>query len=431
MSQQLEVEDAQLAQKDAQFAQPGVAAVDELADDTDDGPQDEYQEEHYEDQQQDGFYDDEMDAAGPSSGVGSSRRRSSIDEADGNPLLDEFEGEELEEGEQQQPKAVATAEAEAEDIVVQQVSKGDKAKGGAKGGAKGFKGWQGEGRRGKKRKVFLHDGPTQLTDEHIKACIADTSDITDVRPLHRRYLRMGEVDELSLTMAERFARPTFHKGLAPALLKMYRELMTPGLFPFAQAKMQKKRAAEDEEPEEAGGEDTGELSEGEARGEKDGEKINDESFQQDDNDQFGYDEQNFQQDDNDFPEEDGVHRRDSYLSEDGHDPSQPALEEDDEAQLEDGEQGAKSERKKKMPRHQMHFLRLFGRNFEKRERPTFQKIVPKSTGARDAALLFHELLAAKTKDLVEVEQDEPYGAIYVTKVKKNFDRAVADMQPVA
>jgi hypothetical protein len=109
----------------------------------------------------------------------------------------------------------------------------------------------------KKRKTFLHDGPTQLTDEHIKACIADTSDITDVRPLRRRYMRMGEVDELSLTMAERFARPTFHKGLAPALLKMYRELMTPGLFPFAQAKMQKKRS----EPEEVGGEEMGELSE--------------------------------------------------------------------------------------------------------------------------------------------------------------------------
>ena len=238
MSQQLEVEDAQLAQKDAQFAQPGVAAVDELADED---------QQDYEDhqQQQDDYYDDSMDVAGPSSGAGSSRRRSSIDEADGNPLLDEFE-EELEEGEQQ-PKAAATAEAEAEDIVVQQASKG-----GAKGGkAKGGKA-KGGATIGKKRKAFLHDGPTQLTDEHIKACIADTSDITDVRPLHRRYLRMGEVDELSLTMAERFARPTFHKGLAPALLKMYRELMTPGLFPFAQAK---KRAAEDEEPEKAGGEE--------------------------------------------------------------------------------------------------------------------------------------------------------------------------------
>jgi hypothetical protein len=69
-------------------------------------------------------------------------------------------------------------------------------------------------------------------------------------------------------MAERFARPTFHKGLAPALLKMYRELMTPGLFPFAQAKMQKKRAAEDDDPEQAGGEDIevealADMSEGE------------------------------------------------------------------------------------------------------------------------------------------------------------------------
>jgi chromatin segregation and condensation protein Rec8/ScpA/Scc1 (kleisin family) len=239
-------------------------------------------------------------------------------------------------------------------------------------------------------------------------------------------------------MAERFARPTFHKGLAPALLKMYRELMTPGLFPFAQAKMQKKRAAEDEDPEEAGGEDIEEeealadMSEGEVRGGTDGEKINDESFPQDE--QFDYDEQPQHFDDdgaNGFPEEDGVRRRESYLSEDEHDPSQPALEEDDEAQLEDCEHGAKSERKKKMHRHQMHFLRLFGRNFEKCERPTFQKIVPKAAGAREAALLFHELLAAKTKDLIEVEQDEPYGAIYVTKVKKNFDRAVADMQPVA
>jgi hypothetical protein len=110
-----------------------------------------------------------------------------------------------------------------------------------------------------KGRTFLHDGPTQLTDEHIKACIADTSDITDVRPLRRRFLRIGEVDELSLTMAERFARPTFHKGLAPALLKMYRELMTPGLFPFAQAKMQEKRVTEDQHGEDAEHEDDSEM----------------------------------------------------------------------------------------------------------------------------------------------------------------------------
>ena len=70
------------------------------------------------------------------------------------------------------------------------------------------------------------------------------------------------------------------------------------------------------------------------RGGTDGEKINDESFPQDE--QFDYDEQPQHFDDdgaNGFPEEDGVRRRESYLSEDEHDPSQPALEEDDEALL--------------------------------------------------------------------------------------------------
>ena len=291
----------------------------------------------------------------------------------------------------------------------------------------------------KKRKqaaAFDEDEPTQLSDAHMKACMEDTKDITNRKPLRRRFVRIGEEDPLSLTMEQRFHRPTM-QGLAPALMKMYEELMTPGMFPFAQAKAPLKRAAEDDEPEEAGGADVeaGNNSVSVDFGRPDENELLEE-HQQDADHSYNAFEDDYQQDDyqQDEYQQDGEGRRRSSFDDgselllgEGEEEEMPPLEDDEEAAV--GSQGGA----KRMHRHQRRFLRLLDEAFAKQDAPTFQKIVPKkSVKAHDAARLFHELLVAKTKGWVEVQQDEPNGNIFITKMAKTFDRVIeTEVQPAA
>jgi cohesin complex subunit SCC1 len=294
-------------------------------------------------------------------------------------------------------------------------------------------------KRARKRKLAVDD-KIELTTEHIRDMLADTSDIVRQRiPVSKRhFVGLDEEDPMKLTMEERFKRPCI-KGLGPALMHTFHRMMTTGPLPFTLKRKARKEAeeeAEDVEDVEAAraANQSGELQQDEERQEfdEDQQPVMDEfempeaALDETTGDMPGAD-QSFM-DENAAPDDPSLDQSgavdDFGLDETGavaEEFSLTAVNDFTRDEADDDDPSKKAGHK--WHPHTVQLMTMLREKMEHKSKVSYNNLTAGARKRRTAAGCFFEVLQLKTWDYIDVKQREPYGDITITKTKR-FDEKI-------